>query len=260
MVSFTSLYSGSSKNASLISGGNVNILIDCGGSMKALNTQLNLIGKSIADITHIFITHSHNDHISALKTLLNNYDIKIYSSLGTHEEIFDMGINMRKENRVVLYPDTCYDLGDFTVSAFVTPHDTAEPFGYNFEIENKKISIATDIGFIFDGFEDKIIAEDLLFFESNHDVDMLKSCNRPLYLVNRILGKKGHLCNRISAEFTARLAKRGLKRLMLGHLSNDANTPALAYETTKKHFEENNISDIELYVAQRDELSETLIL
>ena len=72
MVSFTSLFSGSSKNASLISADNLNILVDCGGSMKAINDKLKTINKSISDITHIFITHSHTDHISALATILKN--------------------------------------------------------------------------------------------------------------------------------------------------------------------------------------------
>ena len=260
MVSFTSLYSGSRKNASLISSENSDILIDCGGSLKSLNDQLNRLGKDISEITHIFITHSHSDHIAALKTIINKHDIKIYASLGTHEEIFDMGINMHKENRVVLYPDTWYDLGTFSVCAFITPHDTSEPFGYNFEIEGKKITLATDIGFIFDGFENKITAKDLLFFESNHDVEMLKKCNRPIHIINRILGKKGHLCNCASAEFTARLAKHGLKRLMLGHLSNDANTADLALETTRKCFIDNNLTETEIYLASRDGLSETIFL
>ena len=263
MVSFTSLYSGSDKNASLISTDNHNILIDCGGTVKSLNTQLSLLGKSLSDITHIFITHSHSDHTSALKVLLKNYDIKIFASLGTHEEIFDSGIDMHKENRIVLYPDTKYDLDGFIVSSFVIPHDTSEPFGYNFEIEDKKITFATDIGYIFEGLENKIIAKDLLFFESNHDIDMLKNCNRPPHLVNRILGKKGHLCNCVSAEFTSKLVKKGLKRLMLGHLSNDANTVELAYETTKNCLINNNIipdKDIEFYIAKRNEISKTIIL
>ncbi len=260
MVSFTSLYSGSRKNASLISSDHANILIDCGGSLKSLNDHLNRLGKDISGITHIFITHSHSDHIAALKAIIKKYNIKIYASLGTHEEIYDMGINMHKENRVVLYPDTWYDLGRFSVCAFITPHDTSEPFGYNFEIDEKKITVATDIGFIFEGFENKITAEDLLFFESNHDVEMLKRCNRPMHIINRILGKKGHLCNCASAEFTAKLAKRGLKRLMLGHLSNDANTSDLALETTRNYFLNNSITETEIYLASRDGLSETIFL
>lgn len=260
MVSFTSLYSGSSKNSVLITSDNSNILIDCGGSFKALNAQLNLLNKTITDITHIFITHSHQDHISALKTIINKHNVRIYASLGTHEEIFDMGIDIHKENRILLYPDTWYDLGEFKVNAFIIPHDTKEPFGYNFIIEDKKITIATDIGFIFDGLENKIIAEDLLYFESNHDVEMLKNCNRPLHIINRILGKKGHLCNCISAEFTAKIAKRGLKRLMLAHLSNDANSSDLALKTTMDCLKSNNLNQTEVYLAKRDELSETLFL
>ena len=263
MVTFTSLFSGSRKNAALLTSDDAKILIDCGGNLKAINSCLETLGYSLSDITHIFITHSHNDHTAALKHILNKYDIKVYSSLGTHEEIYDSGIDMSKENRIVLYPDTRYTLGSFEVSAFNIPHDTQEPFGYNFRIEGKTFTYATDIGYIYDGLENKIEGKDLLFFESNHDIEMLKRSGRPPYLINRILGKKGHLCNDVSAGFTANLVKNGLKRLMLGHLSNDANTVALAYETTCNCFSScglNPTEDIEIYVAERDKISTTIVL
>ena len=262
MISFTSLFSGSSKNASLISCDNQRIVVGCGGSFKALKKQLESFGTSPEEITAVFITHSHTDHISALSGILKlNPDIRIYSSFGTHEELFDMGIKMHKENRIILDPDEEYNLGDFAVNPFMIPHDTKEPFGYNFYIDGKWMTVATDIGYVYDGLENKIKSNEFILLESNHDINMLKCCGRPYSIINRILGKKGHLCNEASAAFSTSLAKRGLKRIMLGHLSKDANTTDLAYRTSFEHLSNEGIipgKDILLKIAPRDELSETV--
>ena len=100
---------------------------------------------------------------------------------------------------------------------------------------------------------------DFIFLESNHDVEMLKSSQRPYNIKQRILGNKGHLSNEVSAEFSLSLAKQGLKRIMLGHLSGEANTPELAYRVTEKSYLSNDIKpdkDIILKVAPRGELSD----
>ena len=69
------------------------------------------------------------------------------------------------------------------------------------------------------------------------------------------------MCNQISADFASGLALKGLKRLMLGHLSGDANNPPLAYRTAAETLERRGIKvreDILLGVAMRGTLSETV--
>ena len=261
MVKFVSLFSGSSRNASVFRYKNTNVLIDCGGSMKQIKEGLDEIGINTDDINALFITHSHIDHINALSMLIKYTDIPVYASYGTHEEIFDKGINMAKDRRVIIPEMQGFSVGDIDVCSFKTPHDTNGSMGFNFFFGNKSASYATDIGCIEDGFKEKIMGKDFLFFESNHDITMLKNCYRPEHIKQRILGNKGHLSNEVSADFSVNLAKDGLKRLMLGHLSGEANTPELAYRVTDLKMKEQGIKtgkDLLLWVASRDKRSELI--
>lgn len=258
MVSFVSLFSGSDKNSSVFSYKNTNIMIDCGGSFKLLKEQLEKVNLSFSDIDAILITHSHSDHIKALPMIIKNTDIPIYASLGTHEEIFDMQYLMPKNSRIVIFESRPFSIKDIDISCFKTPHDTNFSLGYNFLFNKKSATFATDLGHISDNVINNVNGKDFVFLESNHDIDMLKNSGRPLNIIKRILGDNGHLSNELSASFSLSLAKKGLKRLMLGHLSGEANTPELAYSVTKNLFLKNGIKtekDIYLDVAKRGILS-----
>lgn len=258
---FTSLYSGSDKNCLVLAYGGTNLLIDCGGSMKAIRERLTSLDMGLEDISALLITHDHIDHINALKTLVKNTDMKIYSSYGTHKAIYKSGIDMNPHRRIIAEANTVFDIGDIGVEPFATPHDAAEPFGYNFYCGEKTASVATDLGHIPQNFEHTVKGRDFLFLESNHDITLLNQTNRPYSLKKRILGEKGHLCNQSSADFASGLALKGLKRLMLGHLSGDANNPPLAYRTAAETLERRGIKvreDILLGVAMRGTLSETV--
>lgn len=259
MVKFISLYSGSDKNSSVFSYRNTNIMIDCGGSFKQLCAQLDKVDMKITDIDGIFLTHSHSDHIKALPMIIKNTNIPIYASYGTHEEIFDMGTNMPKDNRIVIYDNMPFELNNVMIESFKTPHDTKHSIGFNLNFNGKTATYATDVGCITEELATNFKGNDFIFLESNHDVEMLKSSQRPYNIKQRILGNKGHLSNEVSAEFSLSLAKQGLKRIMLGHLSGEANTPELAYRVTEKSYISNDIKpnkDIILKVAPRGELSD----
>ena len=261
MVSFVSLYSGSSKNASLLKYKNTNILVDCGGSFKQIKDQLSKVDMNISDIDALFITHSHSDHINALPMIINNTEIPIYTSYGTHEEIFDKGINMPKYRRIIIPDKQEFSIGNIDASAFKTPHDTKFSIGFNFYLGNKSMSYATDIGYMSDELLQEFKGRDFLFFESNHDVEMLKNSKRAEFIKQRILSNEGHLSNETSALYSSKLVKMGLKRLMLGHLSGEATTPELAYNVTKEKMESEGIkinNDLLLSVATRDVLSEII--
>ncbi len=260
-ATFTSLYSGSDKNSLLLCYGQTNLLIDCGGNTKTLQKQLQALDKDLADIDALVITHDHSDHISAVKTFAKKTRIPVYASLGTHTALWNSGVPLLPEQRIIIEANTVFDIGDIGVNPFHTPHDAAEPMGYNFFCGEKTAAVATDLGHIPEGFQETVKGRDFLFLESNHDIQLLNQTNRPYSLKRRILGEKGHLCNQVSAEFSAGLAQLGLKQLMLGHLSGDANNPALAYRTTAQALEEKDIKvgeDIILKVAIRGTLSETI--
>ena len=67
---------------------------------------------------------------------------------------------------------------------------------------------------------------------TNHDEKMLlNNPNYSYFLKQRILGKSGHLSNKLSAEAILKLATTGTKQILLAHLSEENNTPEMAYNT-----------------------------
>ena len=96
---------------------------------------------------------------------------------------------------------------------------------------------------------------DIVLLESNHDPDMLNhNPSYPQYLKHRILSRKGHLSNDAGADAAVQLLKSGTKHLLLGHLSQENNTPEMAFEVTKAAIEKTGAlldEDVTLHVASR---------
>ena len=85
---------------------------------------------------------------------------------------------------------------------------------------------------------------------STKDKNMLKEGPYPFHLKQRIESKYVHLDNENCAKFCAFLGKTGTERILLAHLSNENNTPAIAYDTVHQKLEEENLT-LSLGVADR---------
>ena len=77
---YSFLTSGSSGNATLIESDNQLLLIDCGHSGKKMEELCQSVGRSLADIDAILISHEHSDHIKGLGVLARKYQIPIYAN------------------------------------------------------------------------------------------------------------------------------------------------------------------------------------
>jgi phosphoribosyl 1,2-cyclic phosphodiesterase len=95
----------------------------------------------------------------------------------------------------------------------------------------------------------------VLLLEANHDVDMLMAGPYPYSLKQRILSGRGHLCNEDCGKAAAALYERGVKHLILGHLSAENNFPPLAVATVRGVLRDNGIPDeaVSIALAQRNE-------
>ena len=251
------LYSGSGGNSVYIRVGESRILIDAGKSARALCKALERIGESIDNIDAIFITHEHNDHISALRVLAKKNNIPIHITHISARRFDDC--DGEEIDRLLCRHDVsfCECIGEIAVSSFRTPHDSNMSVGYrvDFEIDGEKHSIgyATDIGYVSDEVRNGLWGCDAVVIESNHDEDMLRTGPYPRELKNRVASKRGHLSNRECSEFACELAQNGTRSFLLAHLSKENNEPTLAFELTNRLVEEYGA---EVVVAMPDDPSE----
>ena len=221
------LFSSSKGNCSYIKYGRDEILIDCGVSARAIDNALKLLDTRLSNITAIFITHEHSDHVRGLTTISKNFGMPIYAP----EKCIDYLDSNMPFNKcaVPLIPNQAVELFDSAVCPIATPHDARGSVGFRIRTGDEKIGYFTDIGHLSEGVLRGLSGCERVIIESNHDVGMLKSGPYPYPLKQRILGSYGHLSNEICAKLLPHLVNHGAKSFVLAHLSEENNLPELAY-------------------------------
>src|SRR5665647_472235 len=254
MIKFCGLYSSSRGNSIFLKSDKSSILIDAGLSGSKIIEALCSIDVDPSEIDAIVITHEHSDHIQGAGILSRRFDIPIYANCKTWDAMTPLLGNIAIKNIQCFKTGQEFYIDDICVKPFKTPHDAAESVGFNFFVDNKKITVATDIGYIFDELYEAVEGSDLVLLESNHDVDMLMAGRYPWSLKKRILSDHGHLSNMSAGEVIAKIAIKGTTKFLLGHLSEENNFPELAYQTVANILNENNIKpgiDVTLDVLPR---------
>lgn len=230
MAKAVPLFSGSKGNSYYIGTASEGVLIDAGRSCKQIENAMITNNLDLRKVGAVFITHEHDDHCRALKVLASRYNFKVYASRGTLEALRRADkLDPRFETFVI---EDEISVGNMLVKRINTPHDAAESCCYSITTSDGKIAtIATDMGYMTDKVKEAAIHSDFAVIESNHDVNMLKSGPYPFTLKKRILSDIGHLSNDACANSLVELVRGGTLRLMLGHLSEQNNTPHLAMST-----------------------------
>ena len=262
-LQFCPLFSGSSGNALYVGTDKTKILIDAGLSGAKITTEMDKIGVSPSDLSAILVTHEHADHISGVGVLSRRYHLPVYASFGTWAAMSGKVGAIDAACRVSFEAGEDFSIGDLDVRSFTTPHDAADPVGYAVSAAGMKVAIATDIGAVREGWLREVEGADVLLLEANHDVDTLKASRYPYELKRRILGNRGHLSNDDAGKAAAELARRGVRVIVLGHLSGENNFPELAYASVACVLEEAGLKpgrDVMLSVARRDGRSELFVL
>ncbi len=254
MVEICSLFSGSSGNSSFVKAGNTNILVDCGDSGSRVEDSLKQIGVDPGSLHCIFITHEHIDHIKGAGIMSRRYNLPIYASYGTWQKMISKIGKINIDNIRYIQGGVPFGVRDAVVTPFSTPHDSTESVGFTIEHNEKRVSVATDIGVMNKTVYDNIRHSDIVLLESNHDVDMLLNGPYSPDLKRRVRSSVGHLSNDDCALTCAHLLNEGVKHIILGHLSLDNNTPRIAYSTTEESLVNMGAkigSDVTLEVASR---------
>lgn len=254
-VQIYTLFSGSSGNCTYCRFGDTAILIDAGASRRAIGKALESLGTSLADISAIFITHEHSDHVKGLAMLAKYNKIPIYIAPISGKSLSDIDPSLLIPLK---HPDTV-TLGDVTVQSFETLHDSLSSCGYVITYQGERFGYATDIGRPTTQVTDALCGCRAVILEANYDHQMLREGPYPYHLKQRIAGKFGHLDNETAAAFCAFLCKTGTERILLAHLSEENNTPETAYQTVCQKLKEDNLT-LSLDVANRYEPTELVSL
>lgn len=243
------LFSSSKGNSVYIRAGRTRLLIDIGRSRKAINDALKSVGSSLADIDAIFITHAHSDHTVGLAAIAAKDWTPIHTTQQTAQQLF---CKCAEERLTVHEERFSVDVGDVTVHSFVTPHDSHGSVGYVIDYKGSyRFGLCTDTGCISREMAEELIHCDGVLIEANYDEDMLNKGPYPYYLKQRIAANTGHLSNRKAADLCCILARAGVKKIMLGHISPENNLPELALKTCCKGLLEKGYDDIDITVADR---------
>ena len=232
------LASGSTGNAIFVEIGGARFLVDAGISARRVETGLRKAGVDPAGLDAILVTHEHSDHVSGLPVFTRKFKVPVFTRRRTwdaFQSVHHVETEYRRElgNRL--------EIGGVCVEPFAISHDAAEPVGYSFRHGGVKCVVATDMGCVSERVEQDIAYADIMVFESNHDVAMLRNGPYPEYLKKRILSNRGHLSNLDTGRCLARMGKKPGLHVFLAHLSQQNNCPELALSTVAQVLDQQGV-------------------
>lgn len=251
---FMSLGSSSSGNCYYVGTREYGFLVDAGINVKTIKRTLRENGIEMDRIFGVFITHAHTDHVRYVGVLAEKYNIPIYSTQLVSDGIahnHQTSPRISSQNRRIFQRGQSVRVKDFTFTSFPVSHDINDAMGYSITYQDKRLVIATDLGYISKEVSDHIVRANYLVIESNYDEEMLKNGPYPYHLKQRVKSHTGHLSNDHTAKFLADNWHDDLTHLFLCHISGENNTPELAYETVKDALDQKQIQPTRFEVLDR---------
>lgn len=236
MLRFISFGSGSSGNCYLLYTDRDALMIDAGVGVRMLKRYFGNYGMTLGRVRNILITHDHADHVKSVGSLCGEYGLPVYATPEVHHGIERNYCVRRKiDGASVRYLEkgTTVTIGDFEVTPFAVPHDSADNVGYRIVYEGVVFCLITDAGHITDEIKSYIQEANYLVLEANYDKEMLKDGPYPEHLKVRIDGPTGHLSNHDCAQALVENATPQLRQVWLCHLSEENNHPELARKTVE---------------------------
>ena len=117
------LGSGSKGNSYWVSDGQSSVLLDAGLPFREIQRGIDF---KVADLDACLVTHEHGDHIKAVGDLIR-LGVDCWMSWGTAKALPDKTAMHRV--KLVSHGEE-FKAGTFTIMAFRTIHDSAEPLGF----------------------------------------------------------------------------------------------------------------------------------
>ncbi len=118
---FASLGSGSEGNGLVVEAGTTRVLVDCGFGVREAAARLARLGLAPADISAIFVTHEHSDHVGGVAAFATRHDIPVWLTFGTLDAVCERLADVPR-----VYSFDSHDvlaIGELEVRPFPVPHE-----------------------------------------------------------------------------------------------------------------------------------------
>ncbi|MCL2569656.1 MAG: MBL fold metallo-hydrolase [Firmicutes bacterium] len=254
MLRIQSLASGSRGNCTLIWSDTTKILVDIGLSLATTLKRLSDANICPTEINAVVITHEHTDHIYGVSKFLSRFGCNLYIPAEARE-CFISKIGNVSNDKIITFDDELL-IEDILVEHFPVPHDSQFCYGYTFQRGDAKISFATDLGEATDDILYKMANSQVVMLECNHDnLKLMNNTKYPMWLKRRVSSNYGHLSNIACGKAVAKLATLGVSQVILAHLSQENNTPTLAYSVVRDFLAQKGFTegkDISIDIATQD--------
>ncbi len=246
------LVSGSKGNAVLVRTGDVAVLLDAGVAARTIFAALDDLGFDPALLKAVIVSHEHSDHTRGVGVMARKLKIPVYINEGTLNQCAHRLGELPAGVRMFETGDT-FSIRDLVIHAFKASHDAVDCCNFTFIRDGdaeRKLGVATDLGFPTALAVNKLKHCTTLVLESNHDERMLMIGPYDWELKQRIKSIKGHLSNLQAVGVVSQVMHHGLQNLILAHLSEINNDPQLALQTMRDYLQTIR-SDIQLLVAEQ---------
>ncbi len=229
-VRFLPVASGSKGNCYYIETRHSRVLLDCGVGIRRLAGTLRDHGVDISQLDAVLVTHTHSDHVGGLGALLARQPLRIcvHTRLAAvlDRDLRKQGLEGGLEDAASVqeFQTEGFPCRDLDILPVPVSHDCDPTVAFAIWCGGVKLGVLTDLG-VWQPHHIELFTDcSVLVLESNHCPELLRTGPYPPFLKSRIAGAKGHLNNGQALEFTLSLAHLP-RHLMLGHLSDNNNTP-----------------------------------
>lgn len=195
---------------------------------------LHQVGLSFKDIDAVLVTHCHTDHTYGLKFLCQAQSLPLYSTPGVLKQLHRICRFKAPPPLIPLNGDK-EKIGSLQITYFPLSHDV-ETIGFRIDSnDGERLGMLTDTGYLPEHCLTTLTELDYLYIESNHERSKYQSSRKPYRVIRRNLGPTGHLSNQQCGQALQDLALKDCRLVVLGHLSEEDNEPALALASARHH-------------------------
>src|ERR1051325_7861707 len=133
---------------------------------------------------------------------------------------------------------------------------SVDPGAFRFTAEGIHVAVATDLGYLPENVKHSLRGCHCLVIESNHDIEMLRKGPYPWYVKERVWSRTGHLSNAALGEFLREEYDGEAQVMVLAHLSEQNNHPAIAQMEASAALEQRPSGQPKLVVSSQNEPTE----